>query len=107
VAALGGASFLRGVLGVAAWLRLPKLLVATTLAAFATSSPEMAVSSLAALSGRPGIGLGGALGSDVVKLGLILGIALLFGPPGGALGRVPARLCTRTRCARRDVVPGP
>jgi cation:H+ antiporter len=80
VAALGGASFLRGVLGVAAWLSLPKLLVATTLAAFATSSPEMAVSSLAALSGRPGIGLGDALGSNVVNLGLILGIALLFGP---------------------------
>jgi len=77
--ALGGASFLRGVLGVAAWLRLPKLLVATTLAAFATSSPEMAVSSLAALAGKPEIGLGDALGSNVVNVGLILGVALLFG----------------------------
>lgn len=79
-AALGGALFLQGVLGVAAWLRLPKLLVATTLAAFATSSPELAVSSLAAMSGKPGIGLGDALGSNVVNLGLILGLALLFGP---------------------------
>lgn len=79
VAALGGASFLKGVLGVAAWLRLPKLLVATTLAAFATSSPEMAVSSLAALAGKPEIGLGDALGSNVVNVGLILGVALLFG----------------------------
>lgn len=79
VAALGGASFLEGVLGVAAWLRLPKLLVATTLAAFATSSPELAVSSLAALAGKPEIGLGDALGSNVVNLGLILGLALLFG----------------------------
>ncbi len=80
VAAVGGATFLRGVLGVAEWLRLPKLLVATTVAAFATSSPEMVVSSLAALSGKPGIGLGDALGSNVVNLGLILGTALLFGP---------------------------
>jgi cation:H+ antiporter len=80
VAALGGASFLKGVLGVAQWLRLPRLLVATTLAAFATSSPEMAVSSLAALSGKPGIGLGDALGSNVVNVGLLLGLALLFGP---------------------------
>lgn len=79
-AALGGALFLQGVLGVAAWLRLPKLLVATTLAAFATSSPELAVSSLAAMSGNPGIGLGDALGSNVVNMGLILGLALLFGP---------------------------
>lgn len=79
VAAPGGASFLRGVLGVAAWLRLPRLLVATTLAAFATSSPEMAVSCLAALAGKPEIGLGDALGSNVVNAGLILGFALLFG----------------------------
>jgi cation:H+ antiporter len=78
-AALGGASFLNGVVGVAAWLRLPKLLVATTLAAFATSSPELAVSTLAALAGKPEIGLGDALGSNVVNVGLILGLALLFG----------------------------
>ncbi|MGZ8292670.1 MAG: sodium:calcium antiporter [Telluria sp.] len=80
MAALGGASFLKGMLAVSTWLRLPKLLVATTIAAFATSSPEMAVSSLAAIAGNPGIGLGDALGSNVVNLGLILGIALLFGP---------------------------
>ncbi len=80
IAAIGGASFLRGILTVSAWLRLPKLLVATTLAAFATSSPEMTVSSLAAIAGKPGIGLGDALGSNVVNLGLLLGLALLFGP---------------------------
>lgn len=79
VAALGGSAFLNGVLGVAAWLRLPRALVATTLAAFATSSPELAVSTLAARSGTPEIGLGDALGSNVVNLGLILGSALLFG----------------------------
>ena len=59
-AAVGGALFLQGVLGVADWLRLPKFLVATTLAAFATSSPELAVSSLAALAGKPGIEIGRA-----------------------------------------------
>jgi len=78
LAALGGETFLRGVLGVAAWLRLPKLLVATCLAAFATSSPELTVSSMAALAGKPEIGLGDALGSNVVNIGLILGLALLF-----------------------------
>ena len=78
-AALGGAAFLSGVVGVAQSLRLPKFLVATTLAAFATSSPELAVSGLAALSGKPEIGLGDALGSNVVNVGLILGLALMFG----------------------------
>jgi len=79
LAALGGEAFLRGVLGLSAWLRLPKLLVATTLAAFATSSPELTVSSMAALAGKPEIGLGDALGSNVVNIALILGLALLFG----------------------------
>jgi len=79
LAALGGEAFLKGVLGMAAWLRLPKLLVATTLAAFATSSPELTVSSMAALAGKPEIGLGDALGSNVVNIALILGLALLFG----------------------------
>jgi cation:H+ antiporter len=80
LAALGGEAFLKGVLGIARWLRVPKLVVATTLAAFATSSPELTVSSIAALSGKPEIGLGDALGSNVVNIALIFGLALLFGP---------------------------
>jgi cation:H+ antiporter len=80
LAALGGEAFLRGVLGTAAWLRLPKLLVATTLAAFATSCPELIVSTLSALAGEPGIGLGNVLGANVVNLTLTLGIALLIAP---------------------------
>lgn len=80
LAAVGGEIFLKGILGAAVWLRVPKLLVATTLAAFATSSPELTVSSIAALSGKPEIGLGDALGSNVVNIALIFGIALMFGP---------------------------
>lgn len=80
LAGLGGDGFLRGVLGAAYWLRAPKALVATTLAAFATSSPELTVSTLAALSGKPEIGLGDALGSNVANIALIFGLALLFGP---------------------------
>lgn len=79
-AAAGGELFLKGVLGMAASLRVPKLVVATTLAAFATSSPELTVSIVAALAGKPEIGLGDALGSNVVNIALIFGLALLFGP---------------------------
>ena len=78
LAAFGGEAFLKGVLGIAGWLRLPKILVATTLAAFATSSPELTVSTTAALAGQPEIGLGEALGSNVVNIALIFGLALLF-----------------------------
>jgi cation:H+ antiporter len=80
LAGVGGELFLKGVLGAAAGLRVPRLLVATTLAAFATSSPELTVSSVAALAGKPEIGLGDALGSNVVNIALIFGLALLFGP---------------------------
>ena len=56
------------------------MVVATTLAAFATSSPELTVSTVAAFAGQPEIGLGDALGSNVVNIALIFGLALLYGP---------------------------
>ncbi|MBK7422599.1 MAG: sodium:calcium antiporter [Propionivibrio sp.] len=79
LAALGGEAFLKSILGAAVHLRVSKMVVATTLAAFATSAPELTVSSVAALAGQPEIGLGDALGSNVVNIALIFGLALLFG----------------------------
>ena len=79
LAAGGGEVFLKSILGAALHLRVPKMVVATTLAAFATSSPELTVSSVAALAGQPEIGLGDALGSNVVNIALIFGLALLYG----------------------------
>jgi cation:H+ antiporter len=80
LAAAGGEAFLKSILGAALHLRVPKMVVATTLAAFATSSPELTVSSIAALASQPEIGLGDALGSNVVNIALIFGLALLYGP---------------------------
>lgn len=80
LAAAGGEAFLKSILAAAAHWRVPSAVVATTLAAFATSSPELTVSTVAALSGHPEIGLGDALGSNVVNIALIFGLALLFGP---------------------------
>lgn len=80
LAAIGGEAFLKAIIDFANRFRVPSALVATTIAAFATSSPELTVSTMAALSARPEIGLGDALGSNVVNIALIFGIALLFGP---------------------------
>lgn len=80
LAAAGGEAFLKSILGIAGHLRVPTVVVASTLAAFATSAPELTVSSVAALAGEPQIGLGDALGSNVVNIALIFGVALLFGP---------------------------
>ena len=80
LAGLGGELFLRGVLGFARWMRIPSAIAAATLGAFATSSPELFVSTIAAVNGAPGIGLGDATGSNVVNIALILAVALLVKP---------------------------
>jgi cation:H+ antiporter len=64
----------------ATWLRVPPGIIGLTVAAFATSSPELAVSLSAARQGDTAIALGNALGSNVVNIGLILGIALIIAP---------------------------
>ena len=40
----------------------------------------ISLTDIAALAGKPEIGLGDALGSNVVNIALIFGLALLFGP---------------------------
>lgn len=77
-AAIGGELFVRGSVGLALFLRISPGIVAATVAAFATSSPELSVAVSASLAGRPQITLGDALGSNVVNVALILGLALCF-----------------------------
>jgi cation:H+ antiporter len=79
-AAIGGELFVRGVVGIALWARISTGIIAATFAAFATSSPELSVSVTSSLAGTPQIALGDALGSNVVNIALILGIALLIAP---------------------------
>jgi cation:H+ antiporter len=75
----GGELFVRGAGGVAAAARVPPGIVGATVAAFATSSPELSVAISSGLEGRSELALGDALGSNVVNIGLVLGIALLVG----------------------------
>jgi cation:H+ antiporter len=77
-AGLGGELFVRGAVGLAAWARVSPGIVGATVAAFATSSPELSVSINSAIAGKPQIALGDALGSNVVNVALILGIALVM-----------------------------
>lgn len=79
-AAIGGELFVRGVVGIARWARVSAGIIGATFAAFATSSPELSVSVNSALAGTPQIALGDALGSNVVNVGLILGLVLLIAP---------------------------
>ncbi len=60
---------------------LPKVIIGATVVSLGTTSPEAAVSVLAALQGSPGLALGNAVGSIICDTGLILGIACLISPP--------------------------
>jgi cation:H+ antiporter len=75
-AGVGGEFFVRGTVGLAQWSRVSPGIIGATVAAFATSSPELSVSISSALAGKPQIALGDALGSNVVNVALILGAAL-------------------------------
>lgn len=60
---------------------LPKVVIGATIVSLGTTSPEAAVSVLAALQGKPELALGNAVGSIICDTGLILGIACLIDPP--------------------------
>jgi len=77
-AAAGGELFVRGAIGLAQWARISAGIIGVTVAAFATSSPELSVAINAAVAGKPQISLGDALGSNVVNVALILGLALVI-----------------------------
>ena len=50
------------------------LTIGMTIVAFGTSAPELLVSSVAAYEGSAGIAIGNALGSNIINIGLVLGI---------------------------------
>jgi cation:H+ antiporter len=78
LAGVGGELFVRGTVGLGQWARISPAIVGATVAAFATSSPEFSVAINSALAKTPQIALGDSLGSNVVNVALILGIALLI-----------------------------
>ncbi len=92
-AGLGGEIFVRGAVRAAAWMRIRPGLIGATVAAFATSGPELAVAVTSAMEGAPAIALGNALGANVLNMGLALGISLLIGPStvsqGGVMRDLP------------------
>lgn len=77
-AAAGGEFFVRGSVGLAYWARISPGIVGATIAAFATSSPELSVAINSALAGEPAISLGDALGSNVVNVAFVLAAALVI-----------------------------
>lgn len=77
---LGGDSVLRGASGLAQRFGLSPFSTGLLLLAFATSVPELVVNAYALSVGQPDLALGNAIGSNVVNIGLTLGVSALVAP---------------------------
>ena len=56
------------------------MLIVLTIVAIGTSSPEVLVSLMAALSGFGDLAVGNAIGSNIANIGIVLGLTLLIAP---------------------------
>ncbi|MCY7354723.1 MAG: calcium/sodium antiporter [Lysobacter sp.] len=78
--ALGGDSIVKGASGVAQRFGASPFVAGLLLVAFGTSLPELAVNARAVWTGSQQLALGNAVGSNIVNIGLTLGVAALVAP---------------------------
>jgi cation:H+ antiporter len=89
---LGAEGLVRGGVGLARRLGVSPALIGVTIVAWGTSTPELVVSVDAALKGIDGIAVGNVVGSNIVNVLLILGLAAAITP-----------VAVDPRAVRRDV----
>lgn len=77
---VGAESLVRGASRLAGALGISPLIIGLTVVAFGTSSPELAVSIKAALSGQADVAVGNVVGSNIFNVLFILGISALIAP---------------------------
>ncbi len=77
---LGGELLVHGAVRLARSLGVRQLVIGLTVVAFGTSSPELAASLIAAFKGAHDVVLGNVIGSNILNIGLILGISALLRP---------------------------
>lgn len=77
---LGGEWLVRGAVSMANRLGVSPLIIGLSVVAAGTSAPELFVSLISALEGRPGIAIGNVVGSNIANILLVLGAAALVWP---------------------------
>lgn len=78
---VGGANrFVHGAAATARNLGVAPLMIGMTIVAFATSAPELLISVVAATRGETGLAIGNAVGSNIVNIGLVLGVTAIVRP---------------------------
>ena len=78
--AIGAEALVRGASRIAAAAGISPMAVGLTVVAYGTSTPELTVSLLAALEGRPEIAVGNVVGSNTFNVLFILGISAAIAP---------------------------
>ncbi len=77
---VGAEGMVRGSVKLAAYWGVPSLIIGLTVVAFGTSAPELVVSVVAAVDGASQIALGNVLGSNIINVGLVLGLSVVISP---------------------------
>lgn len=76
----GADRFVHGSAAMARNFGIAPLLIGLTIVAFATSTPEILVSIIAASRGEPDLAIGNAIGSNIANIGLVLGATAMLCP---------------------------
>jgi len=82
VLAAGAELLVRGASSMARMLGVTPLVIGLTVVAMGTSTPEMVVSVIAAIEGRPNIAVGNVVGSSVFNILFVLGMSVVVAPAG-------------------------
>ncbi len=76
----GADFFVDGASRVAVKLKIPQIVIGLTIVAFGTSAPEAAVSISAGLKGSADLAVSNVVGSNILNIGIILGVSALITP---------------------------
>lgn len=76
----GGDWFVDAASWIAETSGIPKFIIGATVVSFATTMPELLVSSMAAAQGKTEMAVGNAVGSVTANIGLIMAISIVFLP---------------------------
>lgn len=77
---IGGEVLVRGAVGLAERLRVSTFVIGAAIIGFGSSMPELVTSIEAGLIGAPGIAIGNIVGSNIINILVVLGVAAMIAP---------------------------
>ncbi len=90
---------MRGAVAIARRFGLSSFFIGLTIVGFGTSTPELAATLRAALDGRPELGIGNVVGSNIMNIAVILGLTALIRPIPVKMAQVRQEVWVVIACA--------